>query len=140
VRSSDGVTGRVLARRVRHDGGSAVVEFALLMPILLLLLLALVQVGVLARDRLLLAQASRAGAREAAITESESAILEAVTRAGTGLNPARLRLGIERTGARGSPVTVSLGYDVPVAGVLAGWLLPPVVTLDASATARQEYG
>ena len=91
MRSSDGVTGRVLARRARHEGGSAVVEFALLMPILLLLLLALVQVGVLARDRLLLAQASRAGAREAAITDSESAILEAVTRAGTGLDPARLR-------------------------------------------------
>lgn len=39
-------------------------EFALLLPILLILLLAVVQVGVLARDRLLLAQASRAGARD----------------------------------------------------------------------------
>ncbi len=116
------------------------VEFALLMPILLLVLLALVQIGVLARDRLLLAQASRAGVREAAITESESAILEAVTRAGAGLDPTHLRLGIQRTGARGSPVTVSLGYDVPIAGAIAGWLLPSVVTLDASATARQEFG
>jgi Flp pilus assembly protein TadG len=50
--------------QVRHalpgDGrerGSAVVEFALVLPVLLLLLLALVQVGVLARDRLMLAQA-----------------------------------------------------------------------------------
>jgi Flp pilus assembly protein TadG len=116
------------------------VEFALLLPILLLVLLAFVQVGVLARDRLLLAQASRAGAREAAITDSDSAVLEAVTRAGAGLDPARLRLTVERTGARGSPVTVSLGYDVPVAGALAGWLLPSVVTLDATATARQEFG
>lgn len=39
-------------------------EFALLLPILLILLLAVVQVCVLARDRLLLAQASRAGARD----------------------------------------------------------------------------
>jgi Flp pilus assembly protein TadG len=46
------------------DRGSAAVEFALLLPILLLLLLALVQVGVLARDSLLLTQASRAGARD----------------------------------------------------------------------------
>ena len=47
----------------RLDRGSAAVEFALLLPILLLLLLALVQVGVVARDSLLLTQASRAGAR-----------------------------------------------------------------------------
>jgi len=53
----------VLADR-RLERGSAAVEFALLLPILLLLLLALVQVGVLARDSLLLTQASRAGARD----------------------------------------------------------------------------
>ena len=50
-----------------HERGSAAVEFALLLPILLLLLLALVQVGVIARDSLVLTQASRAGAREAAV-------------------------------------------------------------------------
>jgi Flp pilus assembly protein TadG len=116
------------------------VEFALLLPILLLVLLAFVQVGVLARDRLMLAQASRAGAREAAITDSDSAVMAAAASAGAGLDPARLRLTIERTGSRGSPVTVSIAYDVPVASVLAGWLLPSVVTLDATATARQEFG
>jgi Flp pilus assembly protein TadG len=117
-----------------------VVEFALLLPVLLILLLALVQVGVLARDRLLLAQAARVGAREAAIQESEPAIRDAAVAAGAGLDPARLRLEIERTGERGDPVTVSLGYEVPVAGVLAGWLLPATVTLTTSATARQEFG
>jgi hypothetical protein len=57
----------------RLDRGSAAVEFALLLPILLLLLLALVQVGVLARDSLLLTQASRAGARVKLSTRSGSA-------------------------------------------------------------------
>ena len=46
-----------------RERGSAAVEFALLLPILLLLLLAFVQVGVIARDSLVLTQASRAGAR-----------------------------------------------------------------------------
>jgi hypothetical protein len=41
---------------------------------------------------------------------------------------------------RGLPVTVSISYDVPVAATLAGWLLPSIVTLDAVATARQEFG
>jgi Flp pilus assembly protein TadG len=117
-----------------------VVEFALVLPILLLLILAVAQVGVLARDRLLLAQASRAGAREAAITDSEPAVVDAATRAAPGLDPARLQLTIQRTGVRGAPVTVSVSYDVPVAAVLAGWLLPSVVTLDAASTTRQEFG
>jgi Flp pilus assembly protein TadG len=123
-----------------RERGSAVVEFALLLPILLLLVLALMQVGVLARDRLLLAQASRAGAREAAITDSESAVVESAIRAAPGLDPARLRIAVERSGARGTPVTVSAAYDVPIAAVLAGWLLPSSVTLDAAATTRQEFG
>jgi hypothetical protein len=51
---------------VRRNGerGSAVIEFALLLPILLLMLLAVVQVGVLASDQLVITQAARAGARE----------------------------------------------------------------------------
>jgi Flp pilus assembly protein TadG len=122
------------------ERGSAVVEFALLLPILLLVLLALVQVGVIAHDRLLLSQASRAGAREAAITDSDSAIRDAALRAAPGLDPARLELAVARTGERGSPVTVSVHYDVPIAAVLAGWLLPSNVALDTAATTRQEFG
>lgn len=116
------------------------VEFALLLPIVLLLLLAVVQVGVLTRDRLLLAQSSRAGAREAAVTADEAAVEDAAARAAPGLDPGRLRIAVERTGTRGAPVTVSASYEVPVVAVLAGWLFPSTVTLDSAATARQEFG
>jgi Flp pilus assembly protein TadG len=44
------------------DRGSAVVEFALVLPLLLLVVLAVVQVGLLGRDQLLVTQSSRAGA------------------------------------------------------------------------------
>ena len=50
-------------RAARRDRGSAVVEFALVLPLLLVIALALVQVGLLARDRLLVEAASRAGAQ-----------------------------------------------------------------------------
>jgi hypothetical protein len=126
--------------RAKDERGSAVVEFALLLPILLVMVLALVQVGVLARDRLLLAQAVRAGAREAAIQDSDSAVRDAAIAAGTGLDPGRLEVGVQRRGGRGDPVSVALSYDVHVPGILAGWLLPTTVTLTTSATARQEFG
>lgn len=123
----------------RLDRGSAAVEFALLLPILLLLLLALVQVGVLARDSLLLTQASRAGAREAAVQPSADAVDEAVRAAAVGLDPDRLRVDVAWSGGRGAPVTVTVAYDVPIASLLAGWLFPESVSLDARATMRQEF-
>ena len=46
-----------------RDSGSAAVEFALVLPVVLVVALALVQVGLLARDRLLVEAAARAGAR-----------------------------------------------------------------------------
>jgi Flp pilus assembly protein TadG len=140
VRSSVGRGSAAAREREGGERGSAVVEFALLLPVLLLLLLAVVQVGVLTRDRLLLAQSSRAGAREAAVTGDETAIEDAAARAAPGLDPARLQVAVERAGTRGTPVTVSVSYEVPVVAVLAGWLFPSSVTLDSVATARQEFG
>ena len=74
------------------------------------------------------------------VGRSESAIVEAATRAAPGLDPARMLLTVERVGQRGAPVTVSIAYDVAIAAVLSGWLLPPTITLDSVATTRQEFG
>ena len=49
----------------RRQVGSAAVEFALVLPLVLVMALALVQVGLLVRDRLLVEAAARAGARDA---------------------------------------------------------------------------
>jgi Flp pilus assembly protein TadG len=46
--------------------GSAAVEFALVLPFVLVLVLALVQVGLFARDRLLVEAAARGGWRAGA--------------------------------------------------------------------------
>ncbi|HKI27957.1 MAG TPA: TadE/TadG family type IV pilus assembly protein [Actinomycetota bacterium] len=126
------------ADRLR-ERGSAAVEFALLLPILLVLLLAFVQVGVIARDSLVLTQASRAGAREAAVQGSRDAVDQAVRAAAVGLDPDRISVVATWSGARGAPVTVDVAYEAPVASLLAGWLLPPTVSLRASATMRQEF-
>jgi Flp pilus assembly protein TadG len=117
-----------------------VVEFALVLPILFLVLLAAVQVGMLARDQLLLTQAARAGAREAAVTLDEVRVREVVLGASPGLDPSRLQLHIAREGAQGSIVTVSAGYQAVIASPLAGWLLPATVEMSASASMRQEVG
>jgi len=127
-------------RRFARERGSAVVELALLLPIVFLVLLAAVQVGLLARDQLVLTQAARAGAREAAVSLDETAVRATVVAAAPGLDGESITLELAREGGQGDPVRVTLAYVAPMAGPLAGWLLPASVELRASATMRQEVG
>ncbi len=124
---------------LRAERGSAVVEFALVLPLLLLVTLALVQVGVLARDRLIIEEAARAGARVAAVDGDPTAIRAAVVAAAVDLDTSSLDVSVEDGGARGEPVSVNVGYTVTVRLPLAGWLFPSAVDIHAIATMRREY-
>lgn len=122
-----------------EDRGSSVVEFALVLPILLVVALAVVQVGLLARDELLVVEASRAGAREAAVEADESGIRSAALDAGAGLDPDRFAVTVRREGGRGDPVTVTVEYQAPISVPFVAWLFPPAAALSATATMRQEF-
>src|SRR5918995_4328118 len=103
--------------------GTAAVEFALVLPLILVVALALVQTGLLVRDRLLVEAAARAGARAAAVQEDPSAIRSAALAAAPSLDDGAVDLAVTRAGARGEPVTVSLGYAAPVRVPFVAWLL-----------------
>jgi Flp pilus assembly protein TadG len=63
--------------------GSAAVELALVLPLALTAALALLQVGLLAKDALLVEQAAREGAREAAVSTDAARVREAALRGGS---------------------------------------------------------
>src|SRR6187402_1210715 len=96
--------------RLGSRRGSAAVEFALVLPLVLVVALALVQTGLLVRDRLLLEAAARAGARAAAVQEDAAAIRSAALAAAPSLEDRGVELAVTRAGARGEPVTVSVRY------------------------------
>jgi hypothetical protein len=123
--------------RLARSHGSAAVELALVLPLVLFAALALVQVGLFGKDALLVAQAAREGAREAAVTTDESRVRDSAIRGG-GLVEGRAEVEIERSGGAGDPVTVLVRYRSVVVVPLVEWLFPEEVTLSASATMRQE--
>lgn len=125
--------------RRRLERGSAVVEFALVLPVLLLLCLALVQIGVLGRDQLLLVQAARAGSRQAVVDPEDGPARLAALEAAPGLDPARVEVTVDRTGGLGQPVEVTVGYRARIAVPLAGLFFPSEVRLEASTAMRQEF-
>jgi Flp pilus assembly protein TadG len=127
------------ARGGRLERGSAVVEFALVLPVLLTLCLALVQIGLLARDQLLLVQAARAGSRQAVVDPEDGPVRSAVLQAAPGLDPTRVEVTVDRTGGLGQPVEVTVGYEATIAVPLAGVFFPSEVSLEASTAMRQEF-
>lgn len=125
-----------------HAGGeeraSASVEFALVLPLVLVMALALLQVGLLVKDQLVLEGSARAGARQGAVTTDDSEVAEAAERAAVSLDPDGLEVHVERDGGRGTPVTVKVAYHAPIAVPLVAWLFPDTVDLGATAVMRQE--
>jgi len=125
---------------LRSERGTAAVEFALVLPLVLVVALALVQTGLLVRDRLLVEAAARAGARAAAVQEDVSSIRTAALGAAPSLDGGAIDLGVDRVGARGEPVTVSIRYLTSVRVPFVGWLFGGSVAMTTASTARQEFG
>jgi Flp pilus assembly protein TadG len=137
-----GPGGRGSARELlkrRSERGSAALEFAMVLPILLVVALGLVQAGLYVRDQLVLVEAARAGAREASVNPDDGAVRGAVDRAAATLSAEAVSVEVDRTGQQGQPVSVHVTYADPVVIPVVGWLFPPSVDLRADATMRQEY-
>jgi Flp pilus assembly protein TadG len=122
------------------ERGTSAVEFALVLPLLLVVALAIVQIGLLVRDRLLVEAAARAGARTAAVEVDEAAIADAVARSASDLDPGALTVGVARAGTQGDPVTVTVGYTAAIRVPFIGWLITHGVAMTSTATDRQEFG
>ena len=105
----------------------------LVAPFFALMLLAVIQVGLLVRTRVLVTHAAREAARAAAVGAGDSEVRAAAVGA-ADLDPTRLQVRVRRAGGL---ATVELSYrdptDVPVVGPLVG-----DATFSAGATMRLE--
>ena len=118
-------------RRLRNSIGQASVEFALALPIVVVMALGLVLVGTAVRNELAVELAAREGARAAAVSGTPA------TAAANAANLA-VSLPIDVATALGaSTVTVTVTYVDPVDVAILGSLIGPV-THTASATMALE--
>ncbi|MDP1794892.1 MAG: TadE/TadG family type IV pilus assembly protein [Acidimicrobiales bacterium] len=119
-----------------RERGQAVVELALTIPLVVLLLLSVVQLGLVVRDQILVVHASREAARAGAVSADSDAVHRAAARS-SGLNSKRMKVNIGSRGAAGSTLTVTIHYSSPTEVPLVGALLPDV-GLRAVASMRVE--
>lgn len=107
---------------MREDGGQGTVELALVLPVVVVLVLFVVQLGLVMRDRVLLTHATREGVRAASVVGEgrDAAVRRAVERSGE-LDPGRLESTVQ-VSDDGTEVRVEVVYrsvtDLPLIGVL----------------------
>jgi hypothetical protein len=110
------------------------VEFVLVLPVVLILLVLVVEVGVIARTSLSMLGAVREGVRVAAITVETDDAIEA-TRAALGPELAsRTRVAVRRPPVVGEPAEVTVSGEHRVLEVLGGFAIP----LEYHSTMRTE--
>jgi len=126
------------------DRGQALVEFALVLPFLLLFTLGIVLVAEIGVARLVLEHAAAEGARVGSLTNDDEEVERAIIAAVSPLDPARIRPTIHpgehesprSADPRGSLLRVTLEYAVPVPLAFAGL---PSVTVRGSAVRVIEW-
>jgi Flp pilus assembly protein TadG len=128
-----------MTRRVRParrsacpESGQATVEFALVLPLVIFLILAVLQTALVVRDYVATVHAAREAARAASVDRRPDAAAAAARRV-----LRRARVDVSARPAIGAPIRVDVSYtshtDLPLVGRLY-----PDPELHASATMRAE--
>lgn len=117
------------------DAGQATVEFALVLPVIILLSLVVVQAATVAHDLVLVHHAAREAARSGAV-EPRAAVVRQAAVASGGLDPSRMSVHWSG-GSQGPRGQATVHYrsptNVPLVGVLVG-----DIELSAAVTVRIE--
>jgi len=125
--------------RSASESGQTIVEFALILPVLLLIVLGMIDFGFIMHSYIVVTQAAREGARAATFGDTDAQISAAVEATAASLNTDQLSLTIAPSGARvtGEPATVAVTYHhntiTPVIHQI--W---PTIPVKATVTMRVE--
>ena len=122
----------------RAEGGQGLVEYALILPVLLLLLFGIMEAGGLIYSYNTIANAAREGARYGATHPGDvDGVEDAARRLATGLNEDALTVDTTMDGTR-VRVEVTYSYGLNVAMIVQAFGGDPTLVLMAVSTMRSE--
>ena len=132
---------RTTHKRLSEERGQAMVEFAVVLPILVMLLLAIWQFGVVFYNYISITDAARVGARAAAVNRTNNPCAAATSAIQNTVSPAQWSVVSSRItctpgtpGAVGTPYTIKITYPFQINVFVAR----PASTMTATATERLE--
>lgn len=129
-----------MIKSIKNIKGQAVVEFAMILPILMLILLGILEFGRFYNAWLMVSQASREGARVAALGGTTTQVENRVDEVMTAYNLARLTVNITPLGARsrGDMVKVVVTYDIDPITPMIGTFTGGTLSLNSQTVMRTE--
>ena len=115
----------VFKRLRKNRKGQSMVEFALVLPILLLLLLGIMEFGFLFHEYLVVTHAAREGARDAALGATDAEVTTVAKNAAADINKGQMTVTITpATRVRGNSVTVKVTNPVQIRTPLISAFFP----------------
>ncbi|MBT9155556.1 MAG: hypothetical protein DDT37_00523 [Firmicutes bacterium] len=127
--------------RRQSENGQALVELALVLPILLLVLMAIVDFGRVFHGHLAVTSASRQAVREASLGRTDAEIISAARSAAAPLAPEQLAVTVTPAfSARqaGTSIEVTVTYSLHIITPLIQPFFPQPYQVIARAVARRE--
>lgn len=127
---------KTLSKRLKNETGASAVEFAIILPVLILILFGIFEFGMAYRDYLAITHAAREGARMAAVGRYSEA---EVRQRAYPVSPSSVSISYLSSGGvarHGDPVQVTVTFDRPINIPLFS---TKKVRLVSSARMRVEY-
>jgi Flp pilus assembly protein TadG len=116
-----------LTPRLRKEDGQSIVEFAFVLPILLALVLGIVQFGIVFNNYVTITDATRVGARKAAVSrflgDNGAAASTATYSSAAGLDPVKLVVTVTSTSWTTPGADVSVTATYPYSINILGWVV-----------------
>ncbi|MCL6560135.1 MAG: pilus assembly protein [Firmicutes bacterium] len=132
---------RLIRRLIGNARGQALVELALVLPILILLVMGAIEFGRVFNSYLLITNASREGARAGITGEYDTEIRTRVKTVADSLSLTDSDITItpeQSFRTRGVPLTVEVNHSVNLVTPLFGTIIPDPFPLSSSTTMRME--
>jgi len=125
---------------IKNNRGQALVEFALVLPVLLLLIVGSMEFGLVINQYMVLAEAAREGARSAAVGNNNATVVTVVKTAASHIDTSQVTVTISPTDTRirGNGVTVTVAKPVQAITQLMSPFLPAGFMVQGTATMRVE--
>ena len=126
---------------LRNKKGQSLVEFAILLPILLLLLMGILEFGIMLNSYLTIHNATREGARLGIVAGSDIEIRQRIINSSPNLDPQSLVVNItplEGSRKSGDTLKVEIIYNYQVTVPIISNIINKIVVLKAQTSMRIE--
>lgn len=131
----------VTIKKLKNQKGQALVEFTIVLPILMLLIMGIFQFGMMLNAYITIGNAAREGARAGIIGSSDAEIQNLIISTSPSLEPENLLVSIIPSGTNrisGGTLTVNVTYNYKLTVPIISSLFNNVIVLNGQTSMRVE--